>query len=134
MLSRLDYLLACVGEEASEVGQEVGKCLRFGLTNAYRNEPKNIQKLLKEFYQLVAVMDALTSELGVEVPDELAQKWMAQKLQGLKVTMAESVELGTLESQDSQPTNATVPRATPTTRIQVNPARRGLDFGEEDDA
>lgn len=128
MLNRLDYLLACVGEEASEVGQEVGKSLRFGLTNAYRNEPQNIQKLLQEFYQLTAVVDALTQELGVEVPEELAQRWMQQKLVSLQKTMAESIELGTLEPPEEQPSITLKPN-----RIKINPARRGLDF-EEDDA
>lgn len=128
MLNRLDYLLACVGEEAGEVGQEVGKCFRFGLLNAYESDPQNIQKLLKEFYQLAAVVDALTQELGVEVPDALAQRWMAEKLQGLKITMAESVALGCLEPDTEEPSVTVKP-----TRIQINPARRGLDF-EEDDA
>lgn len=128
MLNRLDYLLACVGEEASEVGQEVGKCLRFGLLNAYESDPQNIQKLLKEFYQLAAVVDTLTQELGVEVPEGLAQRWMAEKVQGLKKTMAESVELGCLEPDPTEPSITVKP-----TRIQINPARRGLDF-EEDDA
>lgn len=128
MLNRLDYLLACVGEEASEVGQEVGKCFRFGLLNAYKSDPQNIQKLLKEFYQLAAVVDALTQELGVEVPEALAQRWMAEKVQGLKITMAESVELGCLEPDPTEPSITVKPN-----RIQINPARRGLDF-EEDDA
>lgn len=53
-----DHLLACIGEEAGEVQQAVGKALRFGLLDKNPNTTStNWVDLRKEIHDLVAVFE-----------------------------------------------------------------------------
>jgi NTP pyrophosphatase (non-canonical NTP hydrolase) len=66
-----NHILACVGEECGEIQQMVGKCLRFGLhsdNHKSEDKKKNIELLLMEFNDLVAVIEMLADNLGIEQP------------------------------------------------------------------
>ena len=60
-----NHLLACIGEECGELQQAVGKALRFGLDV---DKEKNI---LKEFVDILGVMDLYLSEVGKGTLEEV---------------------------------------------------------------
>lgn len=66
-LSRVDYLLACLGEECGETQQLVGKGLRFGLDSFRPTDPtQNTLDMLKgEAHDIMSVYFMLCEELGV---------------------------------------------------------------------
>lgn len=101
MIDRVEYLLACVAEEAGEVTKEAMKCIRFGHLNAYQDQPQNITRLIQEFYDVVAVMSMLLDTIGIEVPQAAAAEWIDAKQARVEQTMLESKGLGVL--QDSAP-------------------------------
>lgn len=64
---RIQYLLACLGEECGEVQQVVGKALRFG---TYDHHPKtddiaNIELIRREVHDVLAVYTMLMRELSL---------------------------------------------------------------------
>jgi len=64
MLSKIDYLLTCLGEEAGEISQAVGKSLRFGLDDApFEGADRNLHQLQKEIHDIIAVYELLMDEL-----------------------------------------------------------------------
>lgn len=63
MKSKLNHIIACVGEEAAEIAQAVGKIKRFGLYDAKEGR-NNLEQLVYEFKDLIAVMKMLDDELG----------------------------------------------------------------------
>jgi len=64
-MNRLAHLLACVGEEASEISLAVGKSHRFGLLNINPASGKsNLDDLVKEYHNLVAVVEMLCDEFA----------------------------------------------------------------------
>jgi hypothetical protein len=65
-----EHLLTCLGEEGSEIAQDIAKCLRFGLDD--RNVlkptgPTNRERLVAELNDLLGVA-AMLEELGI-LPD-----------------------------------------------------------------
>lgn len=65
MLSKIDYLLTCLGEEAGEISQAVGKSLRFGLEDApFEGGDRNLHQLQKEIHDIIAVYEVLMDTLG----------------------------------------------------------------------
>lgn len=66
MLNKEEYLLTCLGEETGELAQAVGKVQRFGANDAETIEhPTNIEKLITEFHDIVAVYEMLCNELNI---------------------------------------------------------------------
>jgi len=62
-LTRIEHLLACLGEECGELQQEVGKCLRFGYDETNRKHGgRNIDNLKKEATDVMAMFDMLSDE------------------------------------------------------------------------
>ena len=65
-ITLLDYLLSSVGEEAGEVQQAIGKCMRFGLLDknpkGTGTQPTNWVELRREVHDLVAVYELLCDE------------------------------------------------------------------------
>jgi len=60
-MNKKEYLLTCIGEEASEIIQGVGKAQRFGLDDDFLDEsPQEV--ILREFIELVAVIEMLFGE------------------------------------------------------------------------
>lgn len=56
-----ERLMIVAMEECAEVQQEISKALRFGVNNYHCDNPDitNGERILKEYYQLKAVMDML---------------------------------------------------------------------------
>jgi len=64
-MNRLAHLLACIGEEAGEISQAVGKAQRFGLLDTNpSSKNSNWDDLLNEYHDMVAVMEMLSDESG----------------------------------------------------------------------
>ena len=59
-----ENLLVVALEECSEVQKEISKALRFGIDNCPPDEPNitNGELILKEYYQLCAVMDMILEQ------------------------------------------------------------------------
>ena len=59
-MNRNEHLLACLAEEAAEVGLAIGKALRFGLTDGYPGtERTNADDIARELNDLFAVAEML---------------------------------------------------------------------------
>lgn len=69
MDKRQVYLLATIAEEAGEIAQAAGKCLRFGLNDKH---PKNggtaIENLAGEITDLLGAYELLMNERGLTIP------------------------------------------------------------------
>lgn len=72
-----EYLLVCLAEEFNESAQEVAKCLRFTCMDKHPSKPHtNLQGLIKEFSQVIAVIEMLEDE-GISISvdrDEVESK------------------------------------------------------------
>jgi NTP pyrophosphatase (non-canonical NTP hydrolase) len=63
MKTKIDHLLACIGEECGEIQQVVGKATRFGLYDKNpANDEMNFNLLKKELQDLIAVYEMLCAE------------------------------------------------------------------------
>lgn len=62
-MNKTEHLLACIGEEAGEIQQEVSKALRFGL---YDHGPgrntSNYQRTYGEVHDIIAVFEMLIED------------------------------------------------------------------------
>ena len=67
-MNNIENITLTVIEECAEVSQALSKCLRFGFNSYNPMEPKfnNIQEALNEYYQLVAMMELLLTETGLQ--------------------------------------------------------------------
>lgn len=55
-MNRTEYLLCCLAEECTEVGQRVSKALRFGLREVQPMQPlNNAERIREEMRDLLAV-------------------------------------------------------------------------------
>lgn len=64
-MNRTEHILASIGEEAAEIGQAVGKGLRFGLTDVGPfNKESNGANLIQEINDLLALVE-IAGENGV---------------------------------------------------------------------
>jgi len=63
-MNKTEHLLACLSEECAEVQQEVGKALRFGIDDKWKDNPTNATSLAYEFCDLLAVFELLQAEGG----------------------------------------------------------------------
>jgi hypothetical protein len=67
MLSMPEYLAECVSEEASEVGQIIGKAQRFGIEDIRKgHEQSNLEHLESEMHDLLTAYDLLMSEINAD--------------------------------------------------------------------
>lgn len=94
-MNRQEHLLVIFSEECSEVAQEVAKALRFGV-NEQRDLPtSNLERIQKEFNQLMAMRDMLWDE-GVCIRDD--QETRRAKRVKVEQYLKYSKECGTLDS------------------------------------
>jgi hypothetical protein len=64
-MNSTEHLLTCLGEEGSEVAQDVSKCLRFGCNDRnFLNPtgPTNTERLVNELNDLLGVAEMLVTE------------------------------------------------------------------------
>jgi hypothetical protein len=94
-MTKLEYLLVTLGEEAAEVVQACSKAVRFGLYDPTREKPAR-RLILEELADMLAVLDLLEEE-GVFTPDEITDDMLdAAKARKLE-KMQHSRERGILE-------------------------------------
>lgn len=94
------YLLACLGEEASEIGQEVGKCLRFTPEHTCPVSGKpNVQKLTEEIADLHAILALLDSAgLKIDLTSAVFQARVRDKIERTAQSFQWAAELGVLKN------------------------------------
>lgn len=94
-MNTTEHLLTCLGEEGSEISQDVSKCLRFGLSD--RNVldptgPTNCERLVNELNDMLGVA-SLLSEFGIipanwmDPEKQIAKKRKVRKFMGYAVTV-----------------------------------------------
>lgn len=98
MKSKVDHILATLGEECGEVQQIVGKALRFGIHDSKPDNPHwtNFQLLRYEVHDIVATYQMLCKELGAN-PD-LNEDLISEKIYRVKKYMNYAREKGELAS------------------------------------
>lgn len=95
-MNRAEHLLACLAEEADEVGQRVMKALRFGLREVQADQPlTNDDRICDELRDLIAVAQILHAEgvIGWFMPE---RGEIDQKRRKIERFMAISREQGVL--------------------------------------
>jgi hypothetical protein len=110
MLTKLEYLLTCVGEEGAEIAVRASKALRFGL---YEQEPgqdeTNVQRLNREINDLLATFAMLADEINANYPPPTPDDWLdlpddaliEAKQRKLEKYMRYSRECGRLEPEQA---------------------------------
>ena len=98
-LGKIEYLLLVLSEEAVEVSHAVHKALRFTTDESHTiGGPTNYDKLVEEFNQLLATVDALR-EAGFVIP--LHAGIQARKKARIKDYMGISQHLGVVDQNAS---------------------------------
>jgi hypothetical protein len=93
-MNRIEHLLVIFAEECSEVAQETSKALRFGV-NEQRDLPtSNLDRIEKEFSQLLAMREMLMTE-GIII--NLDFEVMKKKKEKVEEYLLYSRECGTLD-------------------------------------
>ena len=96
MKTKMDHLIACIGEECGEVQQAVGKALRFGILDTNpKTKNTNWVELRKEVHDLIAVYEMLCYEFD-RVPD-LDRSLIEKKKKRVRKYMGYAREHGQLE-------------------------------------
>lgn len=90
MLSITQSMLLQISEEAKELAIECDKAIRFGLHNFHPNEPAqdNIDRIVKEYTQLVAAIDIFNEEHGDQIGqiDDYLEHYKLKQKQFRKVS------------------------------------------------
>lgn len=95
-MTRDEYLLACLGEEAAEVAQRVGKALRFGLFDLDPANGETAQaRLCGELNDLLAVVSLCVS-FGILPSSWMDEAKVIAKIDKLWEFMRYSISRGTL--------------------------------------
>ncbi len=77
MNTEQDHLLACIGEEAGEIAQAVGKIQRFGSDDVWPERGcSNAEHLRKEIHDLIAVYEMYTDAPFAVDPELVMAKWV----------------------------------------------------------
>lgn len=97
-MTRTQYLLICLMEEAAEVQQRASKALRFGLDEIQPGqELSNEQRLIGEMHDFAAVASMLAVE-GIVKPDKEGGENASQaKRKKVEKFMRYSLDLGVLD-------------------------------------
>lgn len=97
-----EHLLACLGEEGSEIAQDVSKCLRFGLED--RNVlnpsgPTNRERLIAEMNDFLGVAKLLV-EFGIIPANWQSEEQQIAKKWKVRTFMTYAVTVGALRFED----------------------------------
>lgn len=66
-MNRTEHLLSILAEECAEVAQRCSKALRFGLEEVQPGQlSTNAERIVREYNDLVAVIEMLNTELGLQ--------------------------------------------------------------------
>lgn len=92
-MNRLEHLLVIFSEECAEVAQETSKALRFGVDEQRDLPTSNLDRIQKEFNQLLAMREMLKNEGVVIESDLIVQR---EKIEKVEKYLLYSEECGTL--------------------------------------
>ena len=95
-MTKQEYLIACLAEEAGEIVQACGKALRFGVNDGY---PGTSRTNAKDIALEVAHLNAVAAMLDFET-DEIEDVVIDQKITKVKEFMKYAQRVGTLEPND----------------------------------
>jgi hypothetical protein len=98
----IEHLLSCVGEEGSEIAQDVSKCLRFGLDDVNvltPGGPTNRERLVNELNDLMGVCRLLVEKNIIPANWQNAEK-QAEKRDKVKTFMQYSHSVGALNLEE----------------------------------
>lgn len=98
-MNNIENLLVTISEECAEIQQDVSKALRFGLDNHHPDSNvTNEENILKEYYQLTAVIEYL-QECSVlpKWNEEIVKTIKRVKLNNINTYQEVSRKCGTLE-------------------------------------
>jgi len=99
-MNRQEHLLTILGEECSELHQEICKALRFGI-NEQRDLPtSNLERMQKEFNDLLAMVEMVNDELIMDKSEIILHKnpiLTAMKIEKVEKYLLYSKECGTLD-------------------------------------
>lgn len=96
IMDKVEYLLACVGEECGKVQKVVGKAQRFGIFNIKSGtDAANIVKLRNEVHDVLAAYVMLCDEVGVTAA--INRDLIDLKKEQVTKYMALSMKLGCLD-------------------------------------
>jgi len=100
-MTKQEYLIQCLSEEASEVAQAASKCLRFGLDNEWPGyNGTALDRMLEEVYDFLAVFEMIEKEIsGADVPYDRAIKMMCAKKNKVASMMEYSRARGVLKDE-----------------------------------
>ena len=99
-MNRQEHLLTILGEECSELHQEICKALRFGI-NEQRDLPtNNAQRMFKEFNDLLAMVDMVNESTIETSKGILYSKGVMYRGEDLIKTKKEKVEKYLLYSKE----------------------------------
>lgn len=96
-MNRTEHLLVCLAEECAEVGQAVGKALRFGLADGYPGTDRtNAQDITSEVADLFAIVEMLV-EYGA-IQTSWGEPRLSNKKKKVEEFLRYAEERGTLVS------------------------------------
>lgn len=93
-----EYLLTCLAEEATEVGQASSKCLRFGLNSLSRASDRtltNWEQVIYEFNDMFAILELLEEE-DFDITSVLDREHINKKKDKVRFYMKDSMNEGLL--------------------------------------
>lgn len=95
MMTRVQYLLVKIAEEAAEVAQRATKAARFGLGEVQPGQPlDNAERLRGELLDLGAAILMLERVVGADLCTEPTVEAMRERVERIEKYLAYSVECG----------------------------------------
>lgn len=95
-MDRKEHLLTILGEECSELHQNVCKALRFGVHEQRDLPTSNAERMHKEFNDLIAMVDMVNDVMGSKIM-YIDPVLIARKKEKVEKYLKYSEECGTLE-------------------------------------
>lgn len=106
-MNRQEHLLTILGEECSELHQELCKALRFGINEQRDLSTTNAQRMFKEFNDILAMVEMVNESVlsepwnGITYTDKgilyRDEKFITKKKAKVERYLLYSQELGTLK-------------------------------------
>lgn len=97
MNTKIDHLLACIGEECGEIQQIIGKSIRFGIYDHHPiTKETNLVAIEREIHDLVAVYQMLKETTGGG--SDILPHFLEKKKKRVLHYMEYAREAGQLES------------------------------------
>lgn len=96
-MTREQYLLVKLAEEASEIAKDAIKAAQFGMHSNYLDSPTNVENIRMELNDLLTVVNMLNTDHGLNfMPDG---EYQTHKIEKIKHYMKVSESLGKLSKE-----------------------------------